>query len=86
MDLSELAATAAEHPGGALVALALAWLAYYAAVCVWWPYTSHGRCSGTGKLRSPSGRSWRRCPGCKGKGSRIRIGRQMWGQLDKLRD
>jgi hypothetical protein len=56
----------------------LAWLAGYLGVaCRWWPYTACRRCSGAGKLRSPSGRAWRACPRCKGTGARLRTGRRL---------
>lgn len=55
----------------------LAALTVYAAACRWWPYAACRRCSGEGKLRSPSGRAWRKCPRCKGSGARLRIGRRI---------
>lgn len=61
---------------GALLLLlaAAAAAALYLAHCRWWPYAPCVRCDGAGKLRSPSGRSWRSCPRCKGTGKRLRIG------------
>lgn len=50
---------------------------WYAVACLIWPYASCGRCEGGGKLRSPSGRTWRACPRCAGTGRRLRIGRHM---------
>ena len=44
----------------------------------WWPYRAHGRCSGSGKLRSPFGGAFRRCPGCGGTGRVLRAGRRLW--------
>lgn len=44
-----------------LVLLVAAWLVCYAAACTVWPYKRHGRCGGTGELRSPSGKAWRKC-------------------------
>jgi DnaJ-class molecular chaperone len=46
-----------------------------------WPVKACGRCGGSGKLRSPSGRSWRNCPRCKGSGGRVRIGRRVMDGL-----
>lgn len=61
-----------------LVLLALALAAGYIVACAWWPYTRHGWCSGTGKRRSPSGKSWRDCGGCAGSGKRVRVGRRVY--------
>ena len=69
----------AEHPRGIAAAIVVLWIGVYLAACAWWPFRAHSRCSGTGKLRSPSGRSWRRCPGCGGTGTKLRIGRRLWG-------
>ena len=53
-------------------------LAAYIAACAIYPFTAHGRCNGTGKLRSPSGKAWRTCSGCKGSGRKLRIGRRLF--------
>lgn len=53
---------------------ALLSLVVYAFVCWFWPWTSCRKCDGAGKFRSPSGRNWRKCPRCKGKGSKERLG------------
>lgn len=37
-----------------------------------WPYARCRRCSG-GKLRTPSGKTWRKCPRCGGSGERERL-------------
>jgi hypothetical protein len=50
----------------------------YAAVCARWPYKSCRHCDG-GKVRSPSGKSFRRCPRCKGSGERLRWGAALFG-------
>lgn len=64
-----------------LAALALVAALVYAAACWRWPFTSCGRCNGAAKLRSPSGRNWRPCPRCKGRGSKLRAGRRAWGAM-----
>ena len=71
--------------GGWAVLAAVALLAAYAAACAIYPFTAHGRCKGTGKLRSPTGRAWRRCPGCRGTGSKIRIGRRLFNATTSRR-
>ena len=54
-------------------------VAGYALTCWVWPYTACGRCKGSGKARSPSGKAFRDCRRCKGAGRRIRLGRRLWG-------
>lgn len=61
-----------------LAAVILILLAGYISACAFWPYTSCGRCKGTGKHRSPSGKTFRNCRRCRGSGRRIRIGRRLW--------
>jgi hypothetical protein len=51
---------------GWVILAAVALLAAYVLTCAVYPLTAHGRCKGTGKLRSPTGKAWRRCPGCRG--------------------
>ena len=77
---------AASWPTPAPLALLVivAAVAYALAVAVW-PLTRHGRCNGTGKLRSPGGRAWRRCPGCGGTGTKIRLGRRVFEGLRSRR-
>jgi len=65
-------------PIGTVALVALALLAGYALACWLWPFTAHGRCNGGGKLRSPSGKAWRTCRGCKGSGRKLRIGRRLF--------
>ena len=50
----------------------------YATSCTFWPISACGRCEGTGKHRSPSGRAWRACSRCTGTGGRLRLGRRLW--------
>ncbi len=64
--------------GGWAVLAAVALLAAYVAACAIYPFIAHGRCNGTGKLRSPSGKAWRTCRGCKGSGRKLRIGRRLF--------
>jgi len=72
-----------------LVALAilaaLLWLAGYAIACWIWPFKACRRCEGNGKLRSPSGKAWRRCKRCGGSGGRLRAGRWIYNHLIKMR-
>ena len=76
MDLMTGAASGGSLGTVALVAAVL--LVAYALACWWWPFTAHGRCNGTGKLRSPSGKAWRTCRGCKGTGRKLRVGRRLF--------
>ncbi|MQA13700.1 MAG: hypothetical protein GEV09_05860 [Pseudonocardiaceae bacterium] len=87
MDTIGLATSAIENPTVTLVLLGLVWLAGYSLTCWWWPYASCSWCE-AGKHRSPSGKAWRTCRHCKGKGRRIRLGRRLWrgAGLDKLRN
>ena len=55
----------------------------YAIACAIYPFADCRRCRGSGKKRSPWGRSWRRCRKCKGSGARVRLGRRV---LTKLND
>jgi DnaJ-class molecular chaperone len=57
------------------------WVAGYFVACRIWPFTACRKCGGNGKRRSPSGRAFRRCPRCKGKGERLRTGRRVWNAL-----
>jgi hypothetical protein len=51
----------------------------YLVMCAVFPYASCPRCNGSGKLRSPSGKAFRNCRRCGGKGSRVRLGRRILG-------
>jgi hypothetical protein len=80
-----LAATATDTlPVGWLALAALLWLTGYVLACWIWPFTAHGRCNGTGKFRSPSGRAWRPCRGCGGTGRKVRAGRKLWTGTTRL--
>ncbi len=72
------AATATSFPLGTVALVAAVLLVAYALACAIYPFTAHGRCNGTGKLRSPSGKAWRTCRGCKGSGRKLRIGRRLF--------
>ncbi len=72
------AATATPFPLGTVALVAAVLLVAYIAACAIYPFTAHGRCNGTGKLRSPSGKAWRTCRGCKGSGRKLRIGRRLF--------
>lgn len=58
------------------LAVAIIAAALYLASCRIWPMANCGRCNGTGKRRSPSGKAFRNCPRCKGTGRRDRLGRK----------
>ena len=79
------ATTAAPNTSGWITVGVLAWLAGYAVLCAIYPFTAHGRCNGTGKLRSPSGKAWRTCRGCKGSGRKLRIGRRLFDATTRHR-
>lgn len=44
------------------------------------PWTSCGRCSGSGKNRWSSSSRWGPCGACSGSGRRLRTGATMWKQ------
>lgn len=60
-----------------LAGLALLWTVGYLIACLIWPLKACRKCAGNGKIRSPSGRAWRRCPRCKGAGGRLRLGHRI---------
>jgi hypothetical protein len=64
-----------------LTILVLISTALYVAACAWWPFTKCGRCKGTGKRRSPSGKAWRTCRGCDGSGKHVRLDRRVYEAL-----
>ncbi len=61
--------------------LAATALLVYALACWWWPFANCGRCEGSGKRRSPTGRRFGKCRRCKGSGMRLRHGRRAWNAL-----
>jgi hypothetical protein len=64
---------------GTLIVIGLAAVVAYALACKVWPNTSCPACKGSGRSRSPSGKAWRGCRRCGGKGSRMRIGLRLFG-------
>lgn len=60
-----------------LAAAGLIWFAGYLLACRFWPFKACRKCNGTGKIRSPSGRAWRKCRRCKGTQARLRWGRHV---------
>jgi PHP family Zn ribbon phosphoesterase len=65
-----------------LLIAALGALVLYIGACAFWPFAACRRCSGSGKLRSPSGKAWRSCPRCGGSGKRVRVGRRIFESLN----
>jgi hypothetical protein len=63
----------------------LGWFGGYVIACAVYPFAACRRCDGDGKIRSPSGRAWRRCKRCKGSGARVRFGRRVWTALAKVK-
>ncbi|AEA27906.1 hypothetical protein Psed_5779 [Pseudonocardia dioxanivorans CB1190] len=51
-------------------------VAAYALACWWFPYAACWCCHGSGKHRSSSGKTFRRCLVCGGRGSWWRLGRR----------
>jgi hypothetical protein len=54
--------------------------------CWLWPFAACRRCHGSGKRRSPFGRSFALCRRCDGDGRRLRIGRRVINSLRDLHD
>lgn len=61
-----------------VVFAALGGVLWYAAACWWYPMAKCWWCRGAGKHTSRSGRTWRPCRVCSGRGSWFRIGRRLW--------
>jgi hypothetical protein len=57
----------------------------YLLACAVWPYRPCSRCRGTGRVRSPLGRSLRLCRRCNATGLRLRAGRHIWNWLRRTR-
>lgn len=53
---------------------------------MFWPFTSCGKCDGSGRRSSPSGRNYGRCRRCKGAGERLRFGRRVINRLGVAKD
>ena len=90
--MSSLAATATPHVGslaafvGLLLILAAIVTVGYLFGCWLWPFATCRRCQGTGKRRSPFGRSFALCRRCDGDGRRLRIGRRFLNAARDLHD
>jgi len=54
--------------------------------CWLYPFGNCRRCKGSGKRRSPFGRSFALCRKCGGDGRRLRIGRRILNSLRELHD
>jgi hypothetical protein len=65
---------------------ALAWLAYYAASCWRTPFRPCGRCSGTGQGATVLLRRPKLCARCRGKGTRLRLGRRLHNRWALLQE
>lgn len=72
---------------GALTAITVTvvWAAGYALACWSWPFAACGKCKGSGRRRSPTGRKFGHCRRCKGSGKRLRTGRRVFNYLHILR-
>jgi DnaJ-class molecular chaperone len=49
----------------------------YMFVCTFWPYTNCGKCKGTSRFGSPSGKNFRLCGRCSGSGRTVRVGHRV---------
>ena len=83
-----LAATATTHASvAALLFLTLTIVTLgYVLGCWLYPFTTCRRCHGTGKRRSPFGRSFGLCRRCDGNGRLLRTGRRALNYLRALHD
>ncbi len=81
--LSAATATNSATLIGIAVGTVLLWSAGYVIACAFWPFAACGRCDGTGKHRSPSGKAWRKCRRCRGSAARLRFGRRVFNWLRK---
>lgn len=85
MTLLLAAATDTGASSGAWLILAALAAAAYVIHCVIWPYRSCRYCD-AGRHRSSSGKAWRYCKRCGGKGAQLRTGRRVWTYLKGTRD
>ena len=65
---------------------AIGYAAYYSLACWIFPFTNCAKCKGDGKLRSPSGRTFKLCRRCKATGRRLRVGRVIWNWIRHIHD
>lgn len=79
------AATATGFPTGTLALLLALWALGYLIACAVWPWAPCPRCKSK-KLSSPSGKYWRDCTRCGGRGRRLRLGRRLWRAATSGRD
>ena len=86
--MATLAATATHTTSAAaFLAIALTLITLgYGLSCWLWPFGACRRCHGSGKRRSPFGRSFGLCRLCDGDGRRLRIGRRVINGLRDLHD
>lgn len=68
-----------------IAGLSVAAAGWYVIHCAWFPYASCLWCRGKARIRSSSGRSWRRCRACKGNGERVRLGRRVYDWIVRRR-
>ncbi|MFC9971833.1 hypothetical protein ACFVH6_13165 [Spirillospora sp. NPDC127200] len=79
--LALLAASSHSSPSfAAWLALAVVVTIGYLIHCRVYPYRSCRYCD-SGKHRSATGRTWRYCRRCGGKGAQLRFGRRVWTYL-----
>jgi hypothetical protein len=86
--VATLAATAThtiDLAGLLFVILAVVTLGYGLS-CWLWPFGACRGCKGSGRRRSPFGRSFGLCRRCHGDGRRLRIGRRVINGLRELHD
>jgi hypothetical protein len=78
VDFASATATAPAHLLIGTVLTGLGLLGTYVFACWFWPYARCGRCGGTGRRQSPSGKAFRLCRRCQGSARRLRIGRRVF--------
>lgn len=79
-------ATATFNAAGFLFVAFLLVTLGYGFSCWLWPFGACRRCKGSGKRRSPFGRSFGLCRRCDGDGRRLRVGRRVINGLRELHD
>ncbi|WP_051808813.1 hypothetical protein [Actinoplanes subtropicus] len=87
-----LAVTVTDNATNSVAALGLIFIilaivtAGYLLGCWLYPFGNCRRCKGSGKRRSPFGRSFALCRKCHGDGRRLRVGRRILNSLRELHD